>query len=180
MDEESDGRGVPNAAELLGRPGLRFLQRNIRGLCVTGPGRHIGDYISVCLLQETLVRGDCNLRFPGYVVHHLPIRDDAWGRGCQILASNSIPNRAIDRPIECGEGVENQALQLILNGTEITVYNVCCTQRGELDLVERDLNAHQEMLGKGHRCWRHLANLLQVLDNIVLLNTGEPTHVQGK
>lgn len=109
--DEQRGRRDPDAIESPGRPGLRFLQWSIQGLRAKTPlqASLIEDEESVCLLQETLVRGDCHLRFPGYNAHHLPIRDESGDRGCLILVNGSIPHRAVECTIDCGEGVETQA-----------------------------------------------------------------------
>ena len=135
------------------------------------------------------------MHFVGYNAYHLPKCGNTAGNGCLILVKNSIPHTAIEQPVQCGEGVETQAVKLHLNGTELHVYNVYRSQRFELDLTQLlsmaevanvfiggDFNAHHEILGSrspANAAGRHLAVLLSELDGVKLLNTDEPTHLQG-
>ena len=141
------------------------------------------------------MRGQCGYRFAGYTAHHRPISEAGVGRGSLILVKDTIPHRIIDRPVHCGEGVETQAVKLLLNGTEVHVYSVYRQHRSELDLTELltmasetslivagDFNAHHETLGSrspANEAGRHLTSLLDELEGIRLLNTGEPTHMLG-
>ena len=108
---------------------------------------------------------------------------------------SSIPHRAVARPLDCGEGVEAHAVELRLQGTSLLVYNVYSSGRSDLDVTELfsvadvgrvivggDFNAHHEMLNSittTNNAGRHLASLLEEYDEVKLLNTGEPTHLQG-
>ena len=101
----------------------------------------------------------------------------------------------IDQPVDCGEDVETQAVKLHLEGAELQVYNVYSRPEANLDVGEilalaaaepvllgGDFNAHHEVLGSRsatNRAGRHLAAVLEEVDGVSLLNTGEATHVRG-
>ena len=109
--------------------------------------------------------------------------------------SNHIPHSVVSRPVSCGEDVQVQAVKLHLQGLELLVYNVYRKQRADLDLGELltlaatssvlvggDFNAHHPLLGSRSRtneAGRHIASLLDDIEGIKLLNSGEPTHLQG-
>jgi len=112
-----------------------------------------------------------------------------------ILVRGSIPCKAINNPIDCGDNVEVQAVELTLLNRTLLIYNLYKHMLGTLDISELfasaednlmliggDFNAHHPILNSpratnadGH----HLASTLDESPFIGLLNTGEATHTQG-
>ena len=130
----------------------------------------------------------------GYTLHSLPAAEGG-GRGCLALVRSSIPHTRIANPVHCGEGVEVLAVELQVSGASLVVYNLYRSPRHQLEagelltlathtsvLVAGDLNAHHPVLhsvSPTNTTGRHLAALLTEVPNVVLLNTGEPTHILG-
>ena len=112
-----------------------------------------------------------------------------------IVVKNSIPHHRIDNPIHCGAGVEVIAVQLKLPTQEISVYNIYRKEDQTLDLgellphaanhlciVAGDFNAHHHLLcslSNTNDAGNHIAQLLEDLPTVKLLNNGEPTHDRG-
>ncbi|KAG0726314.1 hypothetical protein GWK47_036866 [Chionoecetes opilio] len=146
------------------------------------------------LTEETLTPEHFEWRIAGYTVHSLSCGEDGR-RGCVVVVRSALPHRRIEDPVHCGEGVEVMAVQLELPALPLTVHNVYSSWRRQLEadellslathisvLVGGDFNAHHPMLqsvSPTNRAGRHLAAVLEEVPEIVLLNTGEPTHVRG-
>ena len=112
-----------------------------------------------------------------------------------IVIKTSIPHHRISNPTPCGIGVEVMAVQLKLHTIEMDIYNIYRKERQTLDmgellshatrqpcLVVGDLNAHHPILrspSNTNAAGIHLAQLLEDLPLIKLLNDGQPTHNRG-
>ena len=194
MEARSESTAHPAHAPA---PTLRVLQWNVQGL---RPKKHqvlqavFQEDLDLVLLQETLTSAEFEWRVAGYTLHSLPA-GDGNGRGCAALIRSTIPHNRIAAPVHCGDGVEVLALELQLGPLPLMVYNVYRSQRylleaGELLslashsslLVAGDFNAHHPVLhsvSPTNATGRHLADLLEELPHVHLLNTGEATHVRG-
>ena len=149
----------------------------------------------IILLQETLYRNAANI--PGYKVFSTPFENGK--RGLAIYCKNSIPAIQLHRPIPCGD-VECMAIQITLQETKLDIYNIYRRPTRdrpennlELDqlfahmssnptIAGGDFNAHHTVLNSTSRTCdngRHITMLLEEMEEIVLLNDGQPTHVRG-
>ncbi|XP_045105292.1 uncharacterized protein LOC123500718 [Portunus trituberculatus] len=145
--------------------------------------------------QETLLPGNATIRFAGYTAYHSHFAE-GQSRGCSILVKTSIESKLIEHPIHCGEGVEVIGVTVKLKGREITVYNLYSAPHNPgLDVSELlalctttptiiggDLNAHHEILGsrsRNNRRGHHLAAVMQNVPEACIMNTYEPTHIDG-
>ena len=192
LSEGDDHRGPPP------RPPdrLKVLQWNVLGL----RGKRsellqaiVEEDLDLVLLQETLEPEHVEWRLAGYTVHALP-RDGDGRRGCMVVVRSSLPHQRIPDPVHCGLGVEVMAVLLQLPGLSLTVYNVYCSPRRQLEagellslaahtnvLVAGDFNAHHPLLqsvSPTNAAGLHLAAMLEEVPHIALLNNGEPTHLR--
>lgn len=141
------------------------------------------------------MKKQCKFGFPGFAAHLLPTGTEEVRRRCLILVKNTIPHNVVDNPVKCGEDVDTLAARFFLKRAEVDVCNVYRSQRVELDLTElpilatetniivgRDFSAHHDILGSRSETsatGRHVTTLPEELDEVTLLNDGEPTHLQG-
>lgn len=102
--------------------------------------------------------------------------------------SNNLCSTIADAP-HCGEDVEFLAIEIHLVGKPLKLYNVysksgitqvCATAAQDLEIRRGDFSAHHPILAPcrapdaaGH----HIANMVETLSEIALLNSQEPMHV---
>ncbi|KAG7172022.1 RNA-directed DNA polymerase from mobile element jockey-like 10, partial [Homarus americanus] len=174
---------------------LKITHWNVQGLSNkrhTKQAAAIAKNIDVFILQETLMSKDKHFRLPGY--QQYSVLKGPNSHGSMILVRATIPSSEVE-PVHCGDGVEAQAVQIHLANDSLVVYNIYkpplkrleagelltrATQ--ELVLIAGDFNAHHltinpttTMNQDGH----HLVELLTVVPEITLINTGEPIHILG-
>ncbi|MPC63312.1 hypothetical protein E2C01_057409 [Portunus trituberculatus] len=146
----------------------------------------------VILFQETKLPENITIKFNGYTAYHS--HSLGQSQGCSILVRTYIPNKRIENPINCGEGVETLGVTQNLNNEEITVYNTYNSPNNpELDVSELlalctttptiigDLNAHHTAIGSRRKNRRgyHLAAVMNSVPEAILMNAGEPAHTDG-
>ena len=150
--------------------------------------------IDVALIQETLLRTGDKFKIPGYVTYTTPKNDS--DRGLAILIKNTIPSGKLHNPIPCGHEVENMAVTITLQTTQLTIYNIYRKNNtGELQLgqlfayaesnptlISGDFNAHHPLLSSPsptNEAGEHIEYILEEVPGIALLNNGEQTHIRG-
>ena len=178
--------------------GLKILQWNIAGYkskCSALRAVVMAEQFDVILLQETLIPASKTISFAGYIPFYFPYNPNPHSRGLLTLVKNTIPASKILQPIPCGEGVEVLAVKLQLLNHNFTIYNLYKPHNGLLKSGELftqasieplyiggDFNAHHSILSSPSPTnpdGEHLANLLEDITDITLLNNGEPTHSRG-
>lgn len=65
---------------------------------------------------------DFEWRVAGYTLHLLPAAEGS--RGCAALVRTTIPHHRVAIPVHCGDGVEVLALELLVGGLKLQVYNI--------------------------------------------------------
>ncbi|XP_076045791.1 uncharacterized protein LOC143028033 [Oratosquilla oratoria] len=111
-----------------------------------------------------------------------------------VLVKNNLPHRRVARPVHCGEGVEVMAVEFLLPDLPLLIYNTYRSPGMPLEvdevlslathnniIVDGDFNAHHPKLHSSsptNPTGRQLATTLEEVQDISLLNTGEPTHVR--
>ena len=175
---------------------ISFLQWNVQGIksshnrnfLIANIKNHSPD---VALIQETNLSPTDSLNIPGYSCYSKP-----GIRGLAVAIRNPLPHQLI-RPPFLGQNVETQAVEISTQEGKIYVVNVYknCTQRRNAFLsftqfnhwinnrpciIAGDFNGHHPLWGSNATCatGRTIADAAQDL-NLVILNSGEPTHING-
>lgn len=151
--------------------------------------------MDVFLLQETLLPANTTFRISGYRSFFLPyVRGHT--RGCAILVRNYLRCEISPNLIECGEGVEVQAVILHLPNHALNVYNIYRSHNSTLDLSELftlaarepvllggDFNSHHPFLSSprpSNAAGRHLLEMLTDPGGLHLINdVSVPTHIMN-
>ncbi|KAK8745388.1 hypothetical protein OTU49_000164 [Cherax quadricarinatus] len=135
MDDESQTDGIRGPPL---RP-LKILQWNICGLqqkihLVIEAA--VQDEVDVFLLQETLTNSSHQTQpcIPGFLAYLQCL--EGTGRGTAIYVRITIPHSISTDPINCGEGMEVQAVTLHLPDGPLMVYNIYRSSRYTLDISE--------------------------------------------
>ncbi len=149
----------------------------------------------VIMLQETNLAENSHIKIPGYRVFNQP-----GVRGLLTAIKTKIPAIPYNAPIPAGPEVETLSVEIHLADGPLQLHNVyrnCNPERGAIltpdtllnniqqhrAVLSGDLNLHHPLWGSTHgqaRCGASnaLADALEE-SNMVVLNTGEPTHVNG-
>jgi len=149
--------------------------------------------VDIFLLQETLLPDSSTFKVPGYHSYLLP-RIHGESRGCAILVRHHLDCEEVLRPVECGEGVEVQAVTIRLPALRLKVYNIYRSANTALDLRELfalasaeslllagDFNSHHPFLqspGPSNAAGIHLFEAMEDSGGVSLLNDVTlPTHI---
>ncbi len=149
----------------------------------------------VIMLQETNLPEDSHIKIPGYRVFNQP-----GVRGLLTAVKTKIPAIPYSVPIPAGPEVETLSIEIHLADGPLQLHNIyrnCNLLRGAIltpeallnniqqkrALLSGDLNLHHPLWGSTQtqgRCGASnaLADTLEE-SNMVVLNTGEPTHING-
>jgi len=144
-----------------------------------------GDQPHVICIEETFLKPGKSLNIPGYDIFRKD-RLNAFGGGVATLVKNSISAMQVDTP----DGIESVGIKVILNKTEIVIYNIYNPPQNTIDfdsykiffesknaIITGDLNA-KNTLWKSPKCNKSGEILEQLLldNDFIVLNTGQPTY----
>lgn len=111
------------------------------------------------------------------------------------LVKNILPHHRVADPVDCGEDMEVMTVHFEIGDFLFGVYNVYRESKRQLEangllslachsnvVLAGDFNAHQPLLqsvSPTNPADSHLATVLEEVPDVVLLNSGKPTHVRG-
>ncbi len=178
---------------------LHIIQWNVQGMCTWKKRTYITAMIKsedpdLILLQETNLPDGSNLKIPGYQVFHQP-----GPRGLVTAVKHSIPAIQSTDQIPAGRNIEILGVKITLEDGPLLVCNIyknCNRTRNAVltpkpllqylqkqrSILAGDLNAHHPIWGGPNTRMCEVGEILVGAlesSSMVLLNTEEPTHIEG-